>query len=364
MLIDGVINFGFVVLACVAGVIACTWMMRTGIVDAPDGGRKTQDRPVARLGGVAMAIGILLGVFVGSLVFAALFAAEPSQILQALLRETVTDWGVVLGFTAIAFLVGLWDDVWTANTKVKLVLFAVACGWAAWTGLQPEALNTPLGMIDAPGVLVAGSALWLLVFTNAANFMDGSNGLSIGCLLIMLIGLGVIAVVKGTMQLPFWGFATIGAMLGFLSLNLRGQIYAGDAGSLGLGSLFAGLGLVAGLEVWTIATLALPFLIDVLLTLAWRAKHGRNLLSAHLDHAYQRLITAGWSHLETALLYWGLTVTAGLIAYIGARAGGAAPFAVFWTLTLAGSLIWILHRRATKRDDLSDETVRPESLGA
>ena len=67
----------------------------------------------------------------------------------------------------------------------------------------------------------------------------------------------------------------LGAIIGFLIHNLRGKLYAGDAGSLGLGALFASLGLISGLQVWTVATLALPFLIDVLMTLIWRAKHGR-----------------------------------------------------------------------------------------
>ena len=173
-------------------------------------------------------------------------------------------------------------------------------------------------------------------------------------LTIMLVGLAVCGSTAGGWTFSILWFPLFGALAGFLLHNLRGRLYAGDAGALGLGALFAALSLASGLDIWTIATLALPFLIDVLLTLAWRLKHGRNLLDAHLDHAYQFLIKGGWSHLETALLYWGLTATAAVLAYIGAQAGGAAPFIIFWTLTLAGSLIWIRHRHAAKRDNFSD----------
>lgn len=330
--------------------------MRLGVVDAPDGKRKTQAHAVPRLGGLAMLGGGLAGTALASIIFIAAQVPEPLELLRQTpsgIAEDVGGWAPVIWFAGTAFLIGLWDDIWTANTKLKLGLFALACLAAANFGLTPEAFSTPWGDVEIGGFLIIGSALWLIVFTNAANFMDGSNGLAIGCLAIMLAALGIIAGVTQAVETTFWWFPLLAAIAGFLMHNLRGQIYAGDAGSLGLGALFAGMGLATGLEVWTIATLALPFLIDVLLTLVWRAKHGRNWLEAHLDHAYQRLIAAGWTHIETAILYWGLSVTCSVLAYIGARAGGAVPFAVFWTLTLAGSGLWILHRRSAKRDDLS-----------
>lgn len=352
-----VVSFCTFALAFAASLFACSLVMRIKVVDAPDGGRKTQTQPVPRLGGVAMLIGGALGIAATFVIVIFSYSDDPIQHFQdlpgRLIRDTA-DFAPAFGFAGAAFLIGLWDDIWTANTKLKLALFAVAGLTAGWAGLVPDGLNSPWGDLTVPAFLIGGTALWLLVVTNAANFMDGSNGLAIGCLAIMLAGLGAIAGATGEIEITFWWFPLIGAIAGFMVQNLRGHLYAGDAGSLGLGALFAGLAIAAGLDVWTAATLALPFLIDVLLTLVWRMKRGRNLLEAHLDHAYQRIIASGWSHVETAVLYWGFAVTAAVLAYIGARAGGAAPFAVFWTLTLAGSLIWILHRRAAKRHDLSD----------
>lgn len=351
-----ILSASFILVTFATSLIACACIMRIGVVDAPDGARKTQDRPIPRLGGLAMLLGGLVGAAIGSVI--AILASSPAPLktlrsMPAGISEDIGAWAPVFWFAAAAFLIGLWDDIWTANTKLKLALFALACIAAASMGLRPETFSTPWGSVEIVPFLIGGSALWLIVFTNAANFMDGSNGLAIGCLAIMLAALGIIAGVTQTVETTFWWFPLLATMAGFLMHNLRGQLYAGDAGSLGFGALFAGMGLVSGLEVWTVATLALPFLLDVLLTLIWRAKHGRNWLEAHLDHAYQRLIAAAWTHIETAVLYWGLTVTCAVLAYIGARAGGAAPFAVFWTLTLAGSSLWILHRRSAKRDNLS-----------
>ena len=227
---------------------------RYGPLDHPDGERKKQARAVARLGGVAI------------------FGAVAPLVL---LMPITLSWPV-LGYIFVIFSLGLWDDIFTVSTALKLSLLSLACIAAAALGLHPDMLNSPIGTLAIPSVLIAGSALWLLVFINAANFMDGSNGLSIGSMAIMIGGLSVLTLPTFAFwDTVIWTIALLGAIAGFLIHNLRGTLYAGDAGALGLGALFASLGLVSGLEVWTVATLALPFLIDVLLTLIWRAKHKR-----------------------------------------------------------------------------------------
>ena len=253
---------------------------------------------------------------------------------------------LALGFSGVAYLLGLWDDIWHANTKLKLLLLFLLCVGVTSLGLVPASLNTPWGAFEHPVLLIIGSALWLLVFTNSANFLDGSNGLAVGCLLIMLSGLALLSSGAGNAQITLWWWPLIGALIGFLVHNLSGSLYVGDAGALGLGALFASLGLALQIEVWTLATLALPFLADVLMTLIWRARKGRNWLAPHLDHAYQNLRLTGWSHFETAILYWGFTLTCAMIALIASRAGGAAPFLTFTTLALVGCVLWLMHRRA------------------
>lgn len=347
----------FTSISFAVSLLACRLVMGLNVVDAPDGDRKMQTHAVPRLGGLAILIGTLIGGSLSFVILVSAYGVDPAATFKSLLSglsASTLGMGALSGLIITVFSIGLWDDIWTANTKLKLLILAVTCGTAAAFGLIPESLTSPWGAVSIPAVMIIGSALWLLVSINATNFMDGSNGLAIGCLAIMLAGLAVSAATTGAFEFSLWWFPLFGAIAGFLMHNLRGKLYAGDAGALGLGALFAGLGLVSGLEVWTVATLALPFLIDVLLTLIWRAKHGRNWLDAHLDHAYQRLIDSGWSHFETAVLYWGLSATAAVLAYIGAQAGGFAPFLIFWTLTLAGSLIWIRHRRAAQQLDLSD----------
>ncbi len=327
----------------------CALLTRSNVKDAPDGIRKHQSAPVSRLGGV----GVALATLSGGLIFL-LWTRLTNETTEA---GAYTEWASVhwttLVFICVAFAIGLLDDLGRISTVPKLLGLLVTALAVCTLGLYPPELPSPFGDLSLIPVLLIGSAMWLLVFTNAANFMDGSNGLSIGCLAIMLIGLMIIGSDSGNFSFGVWWIALFAAIAGFLAHNLQGQLYAGDAGALGLGASFASLGLVSGLEVWTVATLALPFLIDVLSTLIWRAKHGRNWLDGHLDHAYQRLIAVGWSHFDVGVLYWGLTATAAAMAWIAAQAGGAAPFVVFWSLLIAGSGIWVVHRRTTKALDLS-----------
>ena len=347
---------GFFAISFAAGLLACALVKRLGVTDVPDGGRKTQAQPVPRLGGVAILLGTLIGMALSFVILMLGYGTDPIATFTSLIHEGVKTnpgLGIAIAFVAVSFAIGLWDDIATAGTKLKLAILTITAFLAAAFGLSATAFQTPFGGVSIPVLLIAGSAAWLIVMVNAVNFMDGSNGLAIGSLAIMLAALAAISATSGTWTAAIWWVPLFGAIGAFLVHNLRGQLYAGDAGALGLGALFAGLGLASGLNVWTIATIALPFLLDVLLTLIWRAKHGRNWLDAHLDHAYQRLIASGWSHLETAVLYWGLTATCGGMAYIAALAGGAAPFAVFWGLGIALTVLWIRHRRTAQLSDLS-----------
>jgi UDP-N-acetylmuramyl pentapeptide phosphotransferase/UDP-N-acetylglucosamine-1-phosphate transferase len=342
-------NAVLVIIACFLSLLFCIGVKKSGVVDHPDGERKQQAAPVARLGGVPIALAFAITASIALPVLSLIGGADLLSALELGYAAGLTvaiQSKTLLLFIAGAFLIGLWDDLRTAPTALKLLVLSAICAVAATYGLTPEMLTSPFGDLTLPLALIIGSALWLLVFTNAANFMDGSNGLAIGCLSIMITGLAIAA--AGVAGPKIWLFPLLGAVAGFMIHNLRGTLYAGDAGALGLGAVFAGAGLVSGLEVWTVATLALPFLVDVLMTLIWRAKHGKSWLKPHLDHAYQRLRVTGWSHIEVAVLYWGLSIVGAVAAYIAAKAGGYAPFAMFWGLLIAGIILWTVQRRTLR----------------
>ncbi|MEL6569727.1 MAG: hypothetical protein AAFQ22_15025, partial [Pseudomonadota bacterium] len=101
--------------------------------------------------------------------------------------------------------------------------------------------------------------------------------------------------------------------------------------------------------VWFVLTLALPFLVDVGMTLGLRSFQGKNILRAHTEHAYQGLIASGWRHWQVAWLWWGFTLFCAASAYGGLYLQIQVAFSpnaigpsfwVFVALALTGAVIW------------------------
>jgi UDP-GlcNAc:undecaprenyl-phosphate GlcNAc-1-phosphate transferase len=290
-------------------ILLCFLVIRLGVKDAPDGGRKTQKAPVPTAGGIAIFATLALGLFLmGDL------PNLPGNGLPALLL-----------FVLSSVIIGLFDDTVGLNPKLKLVLLALVSLLAAICGPRLGHFHLPFGPGEGYGLPVwlsaAGVALWLFVMANATNFMDGANGLAMGSAMLMFVAFAIL-LSWPTIQDPGAGVEmamshitamAAAATLGFLVWNLSGRLFAGDTGSLGVGALLGAAGLVVAcrLTVWEPVVLTLPFLVDVFMTLLWRARVGRNLFDAHRDHAYQLFIRAGWSHRHVAMLWAGMTLVCG-----------------------------------------------------
>ena len=290
-------------------ILLCLLVIRLGVKDAPDGGRKTQKAPVPTAGGIAIFATLALGLFLtGDL------PNLPGNGLPALML-----------FVLSSVIIGFFDDTVGLNPKLKLVLLALVSLLAAIFGPRLGHFHLPFGPGEGYGLpvwfSVAGVALWLFVLANATNFMDGANGLAMGSAMLMLAAFAILlswlAIQDpGTgveMAMSHITAMAAAATLGFLVWNLSGRLFAGDTGSLGVGALLGAAGLVVAcrLTVWEPVVLTLPFLVDVFMTLLWRARAGRNLFDAHRDHAYQLFLRAGWSHKRVAALWVGMTLVCG-----------------------------------------------------
>jgi UDP-N-acetylmuramyl pentapeptide phosphotransferase/UDP-N-acetylglucosamine-1-phosphate transferase len=99
----------------------------------------------------------------------------------------------------------------------------------------------------------------------------------------------------------------------------------GDVGSQYLGFLFATLAVavdaVGGVAASLVALAFLPFVLDVTVTLAVRAARRAPLREAHREHAYQKLVLAGWSHARTTALYGALSAAVVIGVLVTVRTG-------------------------------------------
>ncbi len=322
-------------LAAIPSLILCRVMISLRIMDAPNEARKTQTAPIPTSGGVAVAI---------------------STALAVVAITELTDWNLdtatlaVGGGAIAALLIGLADDILDLRALVKLLLLcAVAAVVAAfvradvlgpWPGLA-IALPLPLA--------IAGSMVWLIVVLNAVNFMDGANGLAMGMAAIAALGLSICGAVVGAWDVALLSAGLAGALGGFLVWNLAGKLFVGDAGAFFAAAILGGLGLRLVQArpdlLFVPPMLLLPFLSDVLLTLAWRTKLGKKLFVAHRDHAYQIAMKAGLKHWQVALVHAVWAINAAVFAVIAAIMGRQVPVIAFVLLLVVSTWIhWRVRR--------------------
>lgn len=322
--------------AMVAAVLLCRVVMVLGVKDAPTEARKLQKAPVPTAGGLGFSIAAL---------GAAWFAAQVAGI-------AVSPVVLVLGAAGMAaMLLGLIDDKRSLNAKLKLGAMLLIAVGAAWAGVRADAMQPWPGALAALpfAVAVGGSALWLLVVMNAVNFMDGANGLAMGMAMIAALALSACAAIGGAWDVALLGAGLAGGLAGFLVWNLPGRLFAGDAGALFVGTMLAGLSLllVARRPDWLLAPplILLPFLSDVLLTLAWRATKGKKLFVAHRDHAYQIAMKAGLKHWQVSGVHAVWAINAAVIGVMSVVVGGHAVWGMFVALLAAS--VW-MHLRVRR----------------
>ena len=197
------------------------------------GPQKFHTRPVPRIGG----LGIVLGVAAGTVV---LGWREPSAFA----------WSAQLLACALpAFGAGIAEDLTKTQTPSRRLFFtAVSAVLAVWLvqgviqrtdipGLD-WVVTFPLGALLMTMFVVAGVA-------NAVNIIDGFNGLASMCVVIMLIGLAYVAFAVDDRLIALLALAGVGAVLGFFVWNFpAGLVFLGDGGAYFLGFYVAELAIL------------------------------------------------------------------------------------------------------------------------
>lgn len=255
---------------------------RTGMVDAPDGGRKQQQRPIPKIGGIAVALAFTIAFLV-----AVAISGDPTEL--ELLASVLLP---ALGVAALGFV----DDVRALNPWVRLVaqtLFALIVWWA---GTQVS--FTRIEWLD---LLI--TLLWIVGLTNAMNLLDNSDGLAASTTLVAAVGTGIIAALYGQFFVAGLAFALAGIALGFLWHNWApATVYLGDAGAYFLGFLLAIVTLrlrPVGINLpWSAAIPLLLVLVPVLDTafvVVRRLVEGRHPFTPGRDHLSHLLMDRGLS---------------------------------------------------------------------
>jgi UDP-GlcNAc:undecaprenyl-phosphate GlcNAc-1-phosphate transferase len=187
------------------------------------------------------------------------------------------------------------------------------------------------------GDVLAGliTVLWLVGITNAFNLIDGLDGLAAGAALFALTTMFVVATMYGQTGAAFVSLVLAGATLGFLFFNFHpASIFLGDSGSLFLGFMLAGIGLLSSQKSPTMVALAIPLVslglpvVDTGLAIVRRFLGGRPIFSPDRGHIHHRLLSLGHSPRKVALLLYGACAALAFGAMLMVREPGGSFIAI------------------------------------
>jgi UDP-GlcNAc:undecaprenyl-phosphate GlcNAc-1-phosphate transferase len=326
---------------------------RWGQLDAPDapgsGGRKNHAHATPNTGG----IGIFLGVAIPltAILAATWLIPQDSWALMGplsvvgehipgLRQQTPAGLGVLVALTAMHIL-GLIDDRKRLGPFLKLgVQLGVALFLAIFCDVRVlHLLEEPWGIAGLMASVVI-SVLWMVVITNAMNFLDNMDGLTGGvAAIIASLFLGA-TLIHGQWFIAAMAALLVGSLIGFLYYNFPpAKVFMGDGGSLVVGLLLAIISIRTtyltgdGQAHWhallmPLVMLAVP-LYDFTSVTVIRIAQGRSPFVGDQSHFSHRLVRKGLSRRTAVLVIWLCTLATGLS---GVMLGSLSP----WQALLAG----------------------------
>ena len=326
--------------------------IRTGLVDRPSG-RKKHVGEVPIIGGIAMFIGMVFGVWLSI--------------------DMTIAFRYMIPAGALLILVGVLDDRYGIPFSIRLSLqTCAALIMILGGGLIISEIGDPfgLGTVHLGPAAVVFSVLVTLSVINAFNFIDGLDGLA-GC--ISFVALLAVACSGGwTEPASIIAVIACGSIIGFLIFNLpffvnrRLRSFMGDGGSTLLGLLVVWLTISISQgeshQISPIAALwfALIPVSDFFRCLVQRLMKGVSPFRPSREHLHHILLRKGLNTRQTLAFMTGLSALYAAIGLIGNNAG--VPDSAMFTLwaVVGVSQYWIMTGSAALiRAGMADRAGRP-----
>jgi UDP-GlcNAc:undecaprenyl-phosphate GlcNAc-1-phosphate transferase len=331
----------FLILGASAFVLAgfLTWPVRAiaiklSVMDLPNMERKTQKEPVPYLGGVAIALSIII------VTYSAIFYSDNTKTTFPLITYALLP-AVVLG------LMGLIDDIRGLPALPRLIAQTVVAILVAIFMLHRELDAMPFGNHLINDVI---NVVWIVAICNSINFFDNLDGGAAGSVAVSTLGIALIAGSEGQELVTALSVVTCGATGGFLLWNKSpAKIYMGDAGALFLGVLVAVLTIRVnpGISPRFNSIAILPMLLavpilDTCIVVFSRIRRGISPFTGGKDHLSHRLMRKGFSKANTAFCLWGMQasfVAIALVVYNYSTTLGT-PGVVLAGIYWLGAFVW------------------------
>ncbi|HEY2462108.1 MAG TPA: MraY family glycosyltransferase [Candidatus Acidoferrum sp.] len=278
-------------LTCVAVLPIVKYLATRWHVHDMPGHLKIHSVPIPRLGGIAIAAGLAAG----------LLSVESSLQNHG--------W-IICAAIFVVWSAGLLDDLFNLSPQSRLVAQVIA-------GLLVSATPWGLHIFGVWALNAVATCLFVVVFVNSFNFLDGSDGVAGGVAGLVALGYAILygAHVANLGAAIAWSLLSVS--IGFLIFNFPpAKIFMGDSGSTLLGFLVAFLGLDFYRSHYAIGThFLLPVvfaglpLMDFLLAVLRRLRKRVSPFSGDRQHFYDLLLQKGWTARPVAVGAYAVTGT-------------------------------------------------------
>jgi UDP-N-acetylglucosamine--dolichyl-phosphate N-acetylglucosaminephosphotransferase len=222
---------------------------------------------VPEMGGLA----VILGSYVGVTLLVVFSPDETSRVYYAAIVAS-------LG----AGVVGVMDDAFDLRKRTKAIapfLLALPLGFAALASGNTVLFGVSVGYLIVPAVAVGVTSA-----ANAANMLEGLNGLGCGLMIIMTATLIALSSLLGSSGGGFLLFPLLGSLIAFLWYNrYPARVFPGDSMTLFAGATLASAAIISAPSIKTLgAILFLPMIAEFLLKASGRF-HAENYGHVNLD---------------------------------------------------------------------------------
>ena len=215
----------------------------------------------------------------------------------------------------IMFIVGVYDDFYNADFKLKFLLQIVVAKILIDQGFVIEHFHGILGLQEIPRITSQIFTVFVfLVIVNAINFIDGIDGMAITEVIKVIL----LIEFYSTIHTPVYSLGILVVLsclpLFYLNFKKENKVFLGDAGSLLLGTLIAiYLFHVLGLDytfkepyqmnrpLLTMSLIIYP-LADLLRVFIIRISNKKSPFSPDQNHIHHLLLKKGYSHFTVVLL--------------------------------------------------------------
>ena len=324
---------------------------RAGMLDSSGSeGHHKQLRSIPNIGGIGIFLGAVvpLGIGLGLLSLSeSVWSLLPGSIRPPddLVAQSLPTWVAIVAAALVLHVVGLVDDRRPLGAGLKLLVQAVMA--ASMVLLFDVRFLHVLDDFGGIGwsISVVGTILWILVITNAINFLDNMDGLAAGVAVVASTIMMIATLMNAQWFIALSLALLIGSLLGFLVFNFPvARIFMGDGGSLVVGWLLAiatvritfvdtgdpdyALGSAWYGVLMPLVVLAVP-LYDFTSVVVIRTLQGRSPFVGDQQHFSHRLVARGLSSTRAVLVIWLVAIVTGVG---GIFLGSVAP----WIAILIG----------------------------